>query len=141
SSNAPQQSAFRKGLSEMGYVEGRNFVFDYRGTERADELPALAAELVRREVALIVTTGNAAAAVAAKAATATIPIVFVTSTDPVRIGLVATLSRPGGNATGVTNFGGELVLKRLELMRELVSQASVVGFLTNPNNAISEGDT
>jgi len=124
----------------MGYIEGQNFVLEYRGTERADQLPALAAELVRRQVTLIVTTGNANAALAAKAATSTIPIVFVTSSDPVKIGLVDSLSRSGVNITGVTNFGGELVAKRLELLREHVPQATVIGFLTNPKNPLSEDD-
>jgi putative tryptophan/tyrosine transport system substrate-binding protein len=110
------------------------------GTDSSDALPKLANELVRRQVALIVTTGNANAALAAKAGTVTIPIVFVTSSDPVRIGLVATLNRPGGNVTGFTNFGNELVAKRLELMRELLPRASTIGFLTDPNNSISDGD-
>jgi putative ABC transport system substrate-binding protein len=132
--------AFRTGLKETGYVENHGFAFEYHATERADQLPALAAELVRRQVALIVTTGNAAAALAAKTASATIPIVFVTSTDPVKVGLVASLNRPGGNVTGVTNFGGELIVKRLELLRELLPQATVIGFLTNPANSVSEGD-
>jgi putative ABC transport system substrate-binding protein len=128
-------------LGELGFVEGRNFVFDYLTTDRSDALPKLANELIRRQIALIVTTGNANAALAAKAATVTIPIVFVTSSDPVKIGLVATLNRPGGNVTGFTNFGNELVAKRLELMRELLPQASTIGFLTDPNNSISDGDS
>jgi putative ABC transport system substrate-binding protein len=138
--DAAQSVAFREGLREMSYIEGQNFVLEYRGTERADQLPALAAELVRRQVTLIVTTGNANAALAAKAATSTIPIVFVTSSDPVKIGLVDSLSRSGVNITGVTNFGGELVAKRLELLREHVPQATVIGFLTNPKNPLSEDD-
>jgi putative ABC transport system substrate-binding protein len=132
--------AFRKGLSEAGVIEGRDFVFEYREAERPAQLPVLADELVRRGVAIIVTTGNANAALAAKSATQTIPVLFVTSSDPVKIGLVAGLNRPGGNVTGFTNFGGELVAKRLELMRELVPHASVIGFLTDPNNSISDGD-
>jgi putative ABC transport system substrate-binding protein len=140
SDDAAQSVAFREGLREMGYTEGQNFVFEYRRTEQADQLPAAAAELVGRQVTLIVTTGNANAALAAKAATSAIPIVFVTSSDPIKIGLVTSLSRPGGNVTGVTNFGGELVAKRLELLCELVPQATVIGFLTNPNNSLSEDD-
>jgi putative ABC transport system substrate-binding protein len=140
SGDAPTAVAFRKGLGEIGYVEGQNLLLEYRATERADQLSALAIELVRRRVALIVTTGNANSALAAKAATTTIPIVFVTSTDPVKSGLVASLNRPGGNVTGVTNFGGELVAKRLQLLREVVPQATVIGFLTNPANSVSEGD-
>jgi putative ABC transport system substrate-binding protein len=133
-------TAFRKGLGEMGYVLGRNVVGESRWSERLDRLPALASELVRQKVAAIVTNGNGNAALAAKAATATIPIVFVTSSDPVKIGLVASLNRPGANVTGVTNFGGELVAKRLELLRVLVPHATVIGFLLNPANSTSEGD-
>jgi putative ABC transport system substrate-binding protein len=133
-------AAFRTGLSEMGYVLGKNVGYEYRHAERRDQLPALAAELVRQKVAAIVTTGNGNAALAAKAQTQTIPIVFVTSTDPIRVGLVASLNRPGGNVSGVTNFGGELVAKRLQLLRDLVPQAIMVGFLTNPTNSDSEGD-
>ena len=139
--NALTSVAFRKGLSEMGYVLGRNVSLEYRPAKQSEELPALAAEFVRRKVAAIVATGNASAALAAKAATATIPIVFVTSTDPVRVGLVASLNLPGGNVTGLTNFGGELVAKRLELLRQLVPQTTAVGFLTNPTNSDSKGDT
>ena len=139
--NALTSVAFRKGLSEMGYVLGRNVSLEYRQAQQSDQLPALAAEFVRRKVAAIVATGNANAALAAKAATSTIPIVFVTSTDPVRVGLVASLNLPGGNLTGLTNFGGELVAKRLELLRQLVPQTTAVGFLTNPTNSDSKGDT
>jgi putative ABC transport system substrate-binding protein len=139
--NASTSVAFRKGVGEMGYVLGRNVSLEYGQAKQSDRLPALAAEFVRRKVATIVATGNATAALAAKAATTTIPIVFVTSTDPMRVGLVASLNLPGGNVTGLTNFGAELVAKRLELLRQLVRQSDPVGFLTNPTNSDSEGDT
>src|SRR5262245_48380003 len=131
----------RKGLAEMGYVEGRNVAIDLRATTQVDQLPAVAEELVQRRVAVIFAGRSANAARVAKAATATIPIVFANGADPVRIGLVASLARPGGNATGVSYFVGLLVAKRLEMMRELVPDATKIGFLTNPANIISAGDT
>ncbi len=139
--SATGSAAFRKGLSEMGYVEGHNVTIEHRASEHAEQLSALAAELVGRRVAVIFATETVNSARAAKAATATIPIVFQNGGDPVRLGLVASLNRPGGNATGLAVSVAEMVAKRLELLRELVPQAGVMGYLTNPTNLISEGET
>jgi putative ABC transport system substrate-binding protein len=129
-------AAFRQGLKEMGYVEGRNVAIEFRWADaRPERLPALVAELVQRNVAVIAATGGNNTGLAAKAVTTTIPIVFTSGDDPRRYGLVESLNRPGGNITGVSWFSGELGPKRLEIMRELMPRAKTVAFLANPTNA------
>ena len=136
--NAPLATAFHQGLSQTGYVEGQNLAIEYRWAEgHYDRLPALAADLVARKVDLIAAFGGIPAALAAKSATSTIPIVFSVG-DPVDLGLVASLARPGGNLTGVSTMAPELSPKRLELLSELVPQARVVALLVNPNNSNTE---
>jgi putative ABC transport system substrate-binding protein len=131
----PYVDAFRQGLNEAGYVEGRTVAIDYRWAEgRYKNLPVLAAELVRRKVTLMVATGGTATVLAAMAATKTIPIVFTTGVDPVEAGLVASLNRPGGNATGVNLFTSQMEGKRLGLLRELIPTATLIAVLLNPNS-------
>jgi putative tryptophan/tyrosine transport system substrate-binding protein len=138
---APFLEAIRRGLREIGFVEGQNLAIEFRWAEgQYARLPMMAADLVRDMVAVIVATGITAAR-AAKAATSTIPIVFNTGGDPVKFGLVTSLSRPGQNVTGVASLGKILVAKQLEMLHELVPRADVVAFLVNPNNAVAELDT
>ena len=137
---APFVAAFRQGLNESGYVDGQNAAIEYRfGEGRDDRLPALVADLVGRNVDVIVAAGGAPLALAAKSATSTLPIVFTGVGDPVALGLVASLARPGGNVTGFSLLSVELTPKRLELVSELVPSAGVIGLLVNPNNPQTEG--
>jgi putative tryptophan/tyrosine transport system substrate-binding protein len=133
-------AAYRQGLKDRGYVEGQNIAVEYRWAEgQFDRLPALATDLVQRDVRLIAALGGSASPFAAKKATATIPIVFSSGEmDPVKSGLVVSLNRPGGNVTGVSPMTGMLLAKRLELLREIAPQAGLVGYLLNSNNPNSE---
>ena len=136
------RASFLDGLAETGYVEGRNVAIEYRWAEgQYDRLPSLAGELVRHQAAVIVTGGATPTALAAKAATETIPIVFVLGSDPVQFGLVKSLARPGGNVTGVTVLDVELIPKAFELLHELVPATTTIGVLVNPNNLLIEAQT
>jgi putative ABC transport system substrate-binding protein len=134
--------AFRRGLKESGYFDGQNVTIEYRGAENQyDQLPALAADLVSRRANVIFATGGPASPLAAKAATASIPIVFVTGGDPVRLGLVASLSRPAGNITGVVFLTNSLAAKRMGLLRDLLPKVGAVGFIVNPYSLNAESET
>jgi putative ABC transport system substrate-binding protein len=137
-----QVAAFAEGLAKNGYIEGEKVKVEYRWAEgRYDQIPALVAELLARQAAVVSVTGSTAAVQAAMAATRTIPIVFVIGADPVKFGLVASLNRPGGNVTGVSFLGNQLVAKQLGLLNELIPGATNFGFLVNPNNPNAESDT
>ena len=139
---ASRLQAFRQGLSETGYIEGRNVAIEYRWAEgKADRFSTFAAELVSRKVAVISAPGSTPAVIAAKAATTTIPIIFVTAVDPVAGGLVASLNQPGGNLTGVAALSAELGPKQLELLHEFVPTATIIGLLVNPTSPLIETQT
>jgi putative tryptophan/tyrosine transport system substrate-binding protein len=141
-SDAFRVAAIRQGLAEVGYVEGRNVGFEYRRAEdHYERLPALAIELVRRDVAVIVALGGNTSAAAAKSASATIPIVFAIGGDPIKMDFVASLNRPGGNMTGVSFLNDALVEKQLEFLHETVPNAELMGFLVNPANRNADSDT
>lgn len=134
---AERLRTFKEGLQSTGYVEGQNLSIEYRWAEnQSDKLPELAADLVQRQVALIVVLGNTPSALAAKSASTTIPVVFRVAIDPVDAGLVSSLNRPGGNVTGITTLGAEAGRKQLEILRELVPAASTIGLLINPTNKV-----
>ena len=138
----PLVAAFRAGLAESGYAEGKNVAIEFRWAHgQVDQLPLLATELVRRQVAVLATAGGTTSALAAKAATKVIPIVFTIGGDPVEDSLVISLNRPGGNVTGVTFYSNSLLPKRLELLRELAPSAVPLSVLVNPNNARAQVDT
>jgi putative ABC transport system substrate-binding protein len=147
SGRSPDESAsavvaFRQGLAEAGYVEGQNVQIAFRWAEgHYERLPMMAADLARRQVTAILATGGNPPVFAVKAATATIPIVFIIGSDPVEVGFVASVNRPGGNITGVSLFTSLLVAKRLELLRELVPAATIIAFLVNPDNSNARPDT
>src|SRR3954463_9549590 len=139
--DAPMVAAVRQGLKEVGYVEGQNVAIEFRWAEgKYDRLPALAADLARRQVAVLAATSTPAA-LAAKATTSTIPIVFTTGADPVELGLVASLNRPGGNVTGVSFLVNELTTKQFEMLRKTVPNAALFGFLVNPDVAFAGAQT